>query len=241
MKIVLFLLFSLFSVSTSFSQIINNNPVTDLQMKNAIHLYNHFTDGNAAIFNGPQYIFYIFKMEGNPYFVTGSYTNGWVGYNGHVYNPVSIFYDIERNQLVLLNADSLSNIVMHNEFIDSFHLSGHTFISLKEDHKQNLYNTGFYDLLYNGHIQLLVRRIKTVQDKIEGLELIRVFYTKDRFYIHKGGIYYLVSNKKDVFRLLPDKKHEIKKMMRKKHLKLRGNTFESSLEEVTAFYDQLIR
>jgi hypothetical protein len=239
MKIVLFLLFGLFSIPSSFSQSINNNPVTDFQVKNAIHLYNHFTDGNAPIFNGPQYIYYIFKMEGSPYFVTGNYSKGWVEYNRQVYNPVSIFYDIERNQLVLLNADSLSNIVMHNEFIDSFHLSGHTFISLKEDFKQNLYNTGFYDLLYNGHVQLLARRIKAVEDKIVGSELIRIFYTRDHFYIHKAGIYYLVSNKKDVFRLLADKKHEIKKMMRKKHLKLRGKTFESSLEEVTAFYDQI--
>lgn len=240
MKIVLFLLFGLFSLPSSFSQSIKNNLETDSQLKNAIHLYTHFTDGNAPIFNGPQYIYYIFKMEGDPYFVTGSYSKGWVGYNGHVYNPVSIFYDIERNQLVLLNSDSLSNIIMHNEFIDSFYLLGHTFISLKEDHKQNLYNTGFYDLLYNGRVQLLARRIKNKQIKINDLTVIRVFYSADRFYIHRDGIYYLVSNKKDVFRLMADKKNDIKKMMRRKHIKLRRKTFESSLVEVAAFYDQLI-
>lgn len=239
MKIVLFLLFGFFSMSSSFSQSIDMNSASDLQVKNATNLYTHFTDGNAPIFNGPQYIYYIFKMEGDPYFVTGSYSKGWVGYKGHLYNPVSIFYDIERNQLVLLNADSLSNIIMHNEFIDSFYLLGHTFISLKEDHKQNLYNTGFYDLLYNGHVQFLARRVKVVMDKIVGVVLTRVFYLRDRFYIHKDGIYYLLSNKKDVFRLFADKKHDIKKMMRKKHLNLRGKTFESSLEEVTAFYDQI--
>ncbi len=128
---------------------------------------------------------------------------------------------------------------MRNEFIDSFHLLGHTFISLKEDHKQNLYNSGFYDLLYNGHVQLVVSRIKTAQDNIESLTVVRVFSPKDRFYIHKDGLYYLVSNQKDVFRLFADKKRDIKKMMRKKHFKLRRQTFESSLIKVTAFYDQL--
>lgn len=240
MKIVLFFLFSLFFLQSSFSQGMENNSLTDLQVKNAIHLYNQFTDGNAPIYNGPQYIYYNFKMEGNPYFISGDYSKGWVGYNGRVYEPVSMFYDIARNQLVILNADGITNIEMHNEFVDSFHLWGHTFISLKEDQKQNLYNTGFYDLLYNGNIQLLARRIKTFQDNIQNLVVVRVFYNGDRFYIHKDGIYYLVSNKKDVFRLFADKIHDIKKMMRKKHLKLRHNTFESSLEKVTAFYDQLI-
>lgn len=240
MKIVLLFLCACFSFASSFSQDVKQDSITDLQIKNAIHLYNHFTDGNAPIFNGPQYIYYNFKMEGDPYFITGQFSEGWVGYAGHIYNPVSIFYDIVRNKLVLLNADSLTNIEMLNELIDSFHLLGHTFISLKEDHKQNLYNTGFYDLLYNGHVQLLARRIKTIQDKINGLTLIRVFYTGDRFYIHKNETYYLVSNKKDVFRLLADKKHDIKKMMRKKHLRLGRKTFESSLVKVIAFYDQLI-
>ena len=239
MKTVLLFIGGFFSLATSLSQSVKKDSISDLQIKNAIHLYDIYTDGNAPIFNGPQYIYYVFKMEGDPYFIKGVYSKGWIGYSGRVYSPVSMFYDIVRNQLVVLNADSLANIVMLNQFVDSFYLSGHTFISLKEDRKQNFFNTGFYDLIYNGHVQLLARRIKNVQDKIENLTLTTVFYSNDLFYIHKGGIYYLVSNKKDVFRLLGDKKHEIKKMMRKNHFKLNRKTFESSLIKVTAFYDQL--
>lgn len=240
MKNVLLFLCSFFSLASSFSQNVKKDSISDLQIKNAIHLYDVYTDGNAPIFNGPEYIYYIFKMEGDPYFIQGAFSKGWIGYSGRVYNPVSMFYDIQRDQLVVLNADSLTNIVMLNEFVDSFYLSGHTFISLKEDRKQNLFNTGFYDLLYNGHVQLLARRIKTMEDKIESMTVIRVFSVGDRFYIHKDGLYYLVTNKKDVFRLLADKKHDIKKMMRKNHIKLNRKTFESSLVKVTAFYDQLI-
>ncbi|MEO8721048.1 MAG: hypothetical protein ABI297_06455 [Ginsengibacter sp.] len=238
MKITLFFLVCFFSGGSCFSQNLKTDSITDLQ-KNVIHLYNDFTNGNAPIFNGPQYIYYNFKMEGDPYFITGSYSKGWIGYSGRVYDPVSIFYDIVRNKLVLKNADSSTNIEMFNEFIDSFHLLGHTFISLKEDHKQNLYNTGFYDLLYNGNVQLLARRIKDIKEKMIPPESIRFFYPRDRFYIQKDGIYYLVTNKKDVFRLLSNKKHEIKKMMRKNNINLNQKTFESSLLKVTAFYDQL--
>jgi len=239
-KTIFLFLCGFLPLASSFSQNVKKDSISDLQIKNAIHLYDVYTDGNAPIFNGPEYIYYLFKMEGDPYFIKGAFSKGWIGYRGRVYNPVSMFYDIQRDQLVILNADSLSNIVMLNQFVDSFYLSGHTFISLKEDHKQNLFTTGFYDLLYNGHIQLLARRIKTMEDKIESSTIIRVFNTGDRFYIHKDGLYYRVTGKKDVFRLFADKKHDIKKMMRKNHIKLNRKTFESSLVKVTAFYDQLI-
>ncbi len=69
---------------------------------------------------------------------------------------------------------------MHNEFIDSFSLYGHKFIALKEDHKQNLYNTGFYDLLYKGrNVQFLERRLKVLNPRIVGNMLITTFLIQE--------------------------------------------------------------
>lgn len=240
MKIVLLSLFSLFSFQYSFSQSTKNNSVTDLQVKNAVGLYNNFTDGNAPIYSGADYLYYNFKMDGDPFFLTGRYTIGSVGYQGRVYDSISIVYDIQRNQLVLLAPDSLSNIVLNNPLVDSFYLLGHTFISLNEDHKKNLYNSGFYDFLYSGHVKLLAWRVKTMRDVINNMTLTRVFSSEDRYYIYKDGLYYLVSNKKDVLRLFSDKEHDIKRMLHREHLKLKRKTFEVSLVKVTAFYDQLI-
>ena len=240
MKIILLTLLGLFTQTLTFSQGSKDPSLTDVQVKNTVELYNHFTGRNAPIFNGTDYLYYNFKMEGDPYFLTGQYTTGDLGYEGRIYNSVSLFYDIQRNQLVILNADSVSNIVLNNPLVDSFYLQGHTFISLNEDHKKNLYNTGFYDLLYNGHIQLLARRVKTMRDVIEDLSITRVFSSEDRYYIYKDGLYYLVSNQKDVFRLFPDKKHEINRMLHREHLKLRKKTFEEALVKVTALYDQSI-
>jgi hypothetical protein len=239
MKIFLLFLSCFFSLASSFSQSVQRDSITNLQIKNAIDLYNHFTDGQAPIFNGPEYIYYNFKMEGDPYFEKAGYSKGWVGYKGRVYTPVSLFFDIHRNQLVILNADSTAEIVMQNENVDSFNLHGHTFISLRENQHENLYNTAFYDRLYNGHTQLLARRFKTMDQKITSDFLIRVFQQKNRLYIHKDGLYYLVSNKKDVFKLFADKKSALKKQMHKAHIKFRRKNFEAALVQAIAFYDQL--
>ena len=116
----------------------------------------------------------------------------------------------------------------------------HIFIHLKEDHHQNLYTEGFYDLLDNGHVQLWARRTKTISENLDYNTVIRIFSSKDHFYIHKNGLYYLVTNKKDVFRLLNDNRHDLRKAMRQQHLKFRRKNFESALVKAIAIYNQLI-
>jgi hypothetical protein len=239
MKILLFLISTFFFLNPSFSQSVKQDSISDVQLQNAIDLYDNFSAENAPVYNGIEYIYYNFKMEGDPYFITGNFSKGWVNYSGRKYDSLSVMYDVARNLLVILSNDKKSTIVLQNEFVDSFSLLGHTFINLREDHKQNLYNTGFYDMLYNGKVQFVARRIKAMNMKIEGMVVVRPFYIKDRFYVHKDGLYYLVNSKKDVYHLFDDKMHDMKKLMRKQHLKFRRKNFEQTMIKVTALYDQL--
>jgi hypothetical protein len=239
MKILLVFISTLFFISHSFSQNEKKDSISDVQIKNAVDLYTQFTGPEKPVYNGTQYIYYTFKMEGDPYFISGDYSEGWVGYKGRKYDSLFVMYDVNRNKVVIYGPDHSSTIVLGNDFIDSFNLWGHTFIKLYEDHKENLYNTGFYDLLYNGNIQFLAKRIKTRDNKIQGNLVVYIFYSKDRYYIHKDGLYYLVSNKKDVYHLFKNNLHDLKKMMRKNHLKFRRKNFEETMKKVSAFYDLL--
>ncbi len=239
MKVFLFLVSTLFFLKPSFSQSISKDSVSR-EVKNAIDIYNRYNADNVPVYNGQQYLYYTFKMRGNPYFETGDFSNGWVTYDGRKYDSLLLIYDVERNDVVVLGPSKIYGIIMLNQFIDSFSLQGHKFISLQEDHRQNLYNTGFYDLLYKGsNVQLLERHTKDKVPTIEDFNVIIVFNTRNHFYIHKDGLYYLVSNKKDVFHVFADKERELKKMMRRNHLKLKKRNFETAVLKVTQFYDQL--
>ena len=239
MKILLFLIASFLGANFSYSQTSQKDSLSDLQIKDAIDVYNHFSADNAPVYNGSAYIYFTYKMEGDPYFLTGNFTDGWVNYSGRKYDSVLLMFDLARNQLVILAPDKISSIILENDLIDSFSLHGHHFIKLLQDYKQNLNNSGFYDLLYNGRIQLLAKRAKIIDEQIKDNALIRIFSPKDRFYVHKDSLYYLVSNKKDVLHLFKDKAHDIKKYMRKHHLKFRRKNFEEPIVKVTEFYDQL--
>jgi len=239
MKFFVILIPCVLSLSVSFSQSVKADSVINIQVKNALNIYNKYTGANAQIYNGDEYLYYYFKMEGNPFFITTELSKGWVGYAGRLYESLSLGYDIQRNQVTIASADNFARIVLNNELVDSFYFSGHTFIRLKEDYTQNLNNTGFYDLLHNGHTQLLARRTKVMDETIKDNTIIRVFTEKDHFFIHKNGLYYLVSNKKEVFRLFADKQQQVKKMLRHEHIKINRKNFETGLQKAVEFYDQL--
>jgi hypothetical protein len=238
--LVLFILVLLFSVS-SFSQGLQVDSLVNQQEENVIRLYNNYTDGNAPIYNGTAYLSYSYLLDGNPFFNSEDSSYGWISYLGIKYELPNIQYDITRDQVIILYPDIVSKVVLHNEFIDSFYLGFHTFIRLMEDHQLNLVNTGFYDLLYKGKVCLWARRIKTMEDIIKSNATGYVFYSKDRFYIFKNGLYYLVENKNDVFRLMSDRQHDLKTKMRQEHLKFHRKNFETTLIKVTSLYDQLTR
>jgi hypothetical protein len=239
MKILLFLISAFFFTNLSFAQNAQKDSLSDIQLRNAIEIYNHFSLENAPVYNGQQYIYFTYKMEGDPYFISGNFSQGWVNYSGRRYDSLPLIYDLARNQLVVLAPDKKSPIVLENDFIDSFSLLEHQFIKLQQDYKQNMNNSGFYDLLYNGRIQLLAKRAKTIDEQIKDNSVVRIFTPKDRFYVHKDSLYYMVSNKKDVLNLFKDKAHDIKKYMRKHHLKFKRKKFEEPMVKVTQFYDQL--
>ncbi len=242
MKSILTVLFCLFFFSsTTLAQGISGDTSSiNNQVKQSITLYDRFRGAEANIYNGREYVPYSFKKKGSPFFESDTLTNGWISYEGKVYQSIPMQYDVARNQVIILNYDERSKIFLQNNVIDSFHFLDHTFINLKENPEQKLNNPGFYDLLYTGHAQLLATRKRSFKETIQDNEIIRVFYTLDRFYIYKNDKYYAVYNKNDVFRLFNDKKHEIKIRMRQQNIKFGRENFEQALKMATVIYDQLM-
>lgn len=231
-------LFIIFVLPVFSQGLRNDSTLAERQVANSLLVYDNYIGPQAGIYNGAEYIPYIFKREGIPFFISDSMATGWVGYEGRIYQPMIIQYDIVRNMLLILAQDRRSKIVLHNELVDSFYLLNHIFKKLQASSVQNLSTTGFYDLLYaGGRLKVYANRKKVFKDVID-LDLVRVFHQEDRYYIFKDDKYYLVNNKKDVYRLLNDKRSEIKSGMRRQKIKFRKNNFEEALMVAAKIYDQ---
>jgi hypothetical protein len=231
-----FLLFcSSFLCTFSFCQS-NNDTSSNAEINKSLELYDQYMGPQANIYNGGEYVPLLFKKEGTPFFDSDTLRRGWVSYENYIYRPIPIQYDVSKDQLIILNFDEKSKIFLQNNRVDSFHFGNHTFIRLKENPKQNLSNSGFYEISFDGNIQVLASRKKNIKETIQANEVVRIFNTTDRFYIKKNEKYYEVKNENDVFRVIGNRRNEIKRALRQQKIKFRNN-FEEALITAAKIYD----
>lgn len=211
----------------------------DSSFSKAVALYNQFTDGNARIYNGREYLPYIFHSETNPFFNNPAFKTGTVYYEGRAYRNIALQYDISRDEIVIIGPHEFSHIVLQNDKVDSFKFQHHTFIKIIQDAAlyKNL-ESGFYDVVYDGHLRILVRRRKDLQSNPGEKEITYTFYNKNHFFLLKDGHYNNIKSRKDLLKVFTDRKHSIKKYWRKNKIKYHKDP-ENAIVKATIYYDHL--
>ena len=229
----------LFLCEATFCQQGINQNIAEAK-NNTLQLYEAYTGPQAAIYNGPEYIPFLFKREGTTFYDSDTLTAGWISYDHHLYSEIPIQYDVTREQVVILNFDKRSRLFLENSLIDSFYYSGHTFINLSQNTDQGLNTTGFYEIAVRGEISVFVLRKKTFKETIKDNQVVRVFNNNDRIFLKKRDKYFEVKNKDDVFRVIGDKRNEVKSEMRRLQIKMRRKNFEEAVLAAVKIYDQLM-
>lgn len=236
MKLKLLSVLFIFGTLSAHAQGVTNDQTVQQQVQKATEFYYNTLGPQADIYFGREYTPYLFKMEGTPFFMVNELQDGWVSYKGHVYKGLRLQFDLNRNQIVILNKFNSTRTFLENKYLDSFYLGNSLFVKLEEDRKLNLYSSGFYEIMYRGAANLLVLRNKQMREVIKDNTLIRVFDSKDAYFIFKSGKYYAVENRSDVIRVLGDK---VEKTMREQDVRFRRDNFEFALFTAVQVYDQL--
>lgn len=230
---------SLFFCTNSFGQQSFNAHTTEAENK-TLQVYDAYTGPQAALYNGPEYVPFLFKREGTTFYDSDTLTTGWISYDHYLYREIPIQYDVTREQVIVLNFDKRSRLFLENSRIDSFYYGGHTFINLAQNTEQNLAASGFYERAVSGEISVFVLRRKTIKETIKESQVVRVFNNADRIFLKKHDKYFEVKNKDDVFRVIGDKRNEVKSEMRRLQIKIRRKNFEEAVLVAVKIYDQLM-
>lgn len=210
-----------------------------LQVKNAIAAYNRFTDGNAPLYNGGAYLRYNLPAKGDPFFASDQWRSGDVFYEDMLYRDIPLRYDIVSDQLIVLSPGNGAPIVLHNEKVTYFNLTGHTFVYLRKDSpEEGDMPPGYYDVLHGEPVRVLVKRSKYLHETVSVSGIERSFLSKDRFYLQKGDRYYPVRTKRSVLEVLGDQKKAVRKYLRKNKIRFYKNP-EDAIIRMVACYDQL--
>lgn len=233
----LFIVLYLLAISnTVFSQSINNDPLKQVT-ENTITAYQKAIGAQSRLYRGLGFEFYDVLSKSNPYFKDSlAFTNGDVNYDGAVYKNIPLLYDLYKQLLITYLYDGTSKISLFNDYVTEFDVRGHHFINYKPDSVNKKMDAGFYDEIYSGKHQLLVRREKSRQE--ESLTLKTIFPSSTDYYIKMGDKYIAVNSKGKLLDVLKDKKKELKKYISSANLDFSENK-ESAILKAVAYYDQI--
>lgn len=203
-------------------------------------LYQESLDTESHLFNGSEYIdpdkYY---LAGNSFFSSNQETEESIYYDGTLYRQVPLRYDIMSDVVVMQHPVSTIFFKLVSEKIKYFTLANHTFIRVEADSLGNSpIRTGFYDLLADGQLQVLVKRFKTAQEKPQSTGMAGQFDEHARYFIKKDLVYHQVKSKNSVLSLFPEHKKELQKFVRSNKLNFRKGR-ELSIIKLVQFYESL--
>jgi len=211
-----------------------------LIVSNAASVYFNSLNEQSGIYRGVEYTGFPYKLNnGHQYFETQFPVKGSVYYDGILYNDIPMWYDLVKNQIIVQYIDEFSEIKLHNELVDYFSIYDHHFVHLGRDKiGNNVLSDGFYDLVYVGRTQVLVKRSKETLKEVSTGFALTILKQKNEFYLIKEGVYLPVKTQSSVLNALGSKQKEIQEFLRKSNVKFRKDP-ENAIVRMVRYHDLL--
>ncbi len=194
----------------------------------AIEVHHRYMGEESRLYNGLEHYGYLPFASGHPYFMVDSMQNGSVRYENAWYRNVPLLYDIVRDELVTANPTG-NLLCLSSVKVNEFYLPGHHFVNVSGI---------YYDLLAPGKITLEARRIKTVEEAIESLQVIRNIHADDRYNVVVKGERHSIGTLHALLAFMKDSKREVNQDLRRKKIKYRKE-HERALVEAVTYYNQI--
>ena len=198
----------------------------------------------SRLYNGHEYQPYDPRIKNNALFPYDAKTwaIGEVTYDDVTYRNVPMIYDVYKDAVVVQLYNHFSMFTLLSERVHDFSFSGHRFIRIDAnqitDNKAEL-TTGFYDQLYAGKLEVLAKRIKTIQNSSNAIAAPETFFMQTNdYYLKKGSRYYSIGSKGSILKLLKDKKSEIQRYLKQNNISYRDDP-EDAMAKIASYYDQI--
>lgn len=206
----------------------------------AVSAYEQRLNGQSHAYEGHQYIGHDPRLKIHPYFRTDSLQRGTVQLNGVRYRDLQLLYDVVRDQLVIQPPESGYRLALPMEKIGNFSMGNSQFTWINGDSLAGV-RTGFYEVIYNGRVNALVKRVKTIEEDLYDGRYKGTYRVKDRFIVQKQQAFFEVKTKRSFLKLFPDQARELRRFIRKNRLRFNTEEREQAIAQATQRYDELTR
>jgi hypothetical protein len=234
MRTGLLLFIALILIQWAQAQIVLPDTTFNKNYIAARRLYDSARNQQAAIYNGVQHMGYGNLEKGTAYFLTPDWSNGNVIYDGMFYRNIPLHYDILADELIVESPNGFG-IILFSPRVKYFTIEGHRFINVADP--QVTLSPGFYDVLLQGAMTILVRRHKRINETITGTESEREYIEADDYYLMMDGRFHSIRNEEDIMQYTGNMKKEIKKILKKNHVHFKKE-MEQAIKLVAGTYNQ---
>jgi hypothetical protein len=237
----IFLFLSSLPSAQAQQELLSKTQLADSSLAKAFKTYDLAIARNSFLFTGRNYNNKYKSIQGHQFFIEDYWEEGDICYKGQQFDSVYLLYEI-FSDVVLVESftmkGSMAPLKLHAPDVSRFNLFGHTFVRLESDSTGGIVS-GFYDLLFDGDsVTLYAKREKEIVKSNDISTVAETFIQKDKYFIMKGGKYHQVRKKGSFFKVLGDRKKELKRFARTNMLTFSQNR-ERSLIAMTKYYDSL--
>lgn len=196
--------------------------------------------GKQILYNGRVWRNLYQHIDGTQFLLSANFLHGSVTINGMTFNSPELMLKLDLiNDVLLLLTNRGSTLQLNKQMVDRFALNYDSrqlqFRNLEADSLNEL--SGYVNVIHDGKTALYVKYKKEIRLRDAPGDR-DTFIQTHRIYLLKDGIAHQVKNRKNLVRLLKDRKAEVKDFMRTNRLRFSRNN-PASFTPVLEFYDNL--
>ncbi len=234
-SLLLFALLALWlTPSTNAQASLSDSSARSQNATEVIDYYIEHIKGQSELFNGPRYELMAQANKGSYYFGDHAYfTPATVYFNSTWYKNLPILYDIYHDQMITYTGENF--MVLDHTKTREVKLLDHHFKYLDQPGLA----PGYYDVLYDGKSQVLVKMTKVINEEIVSQQAVEtIVVDKDQLYLKKGNAFIPVESKSSIFTIFSDRKKEIKQYLHDQKLNFDQDRT-ATFVLIAGYYDQL--
>lgn len=197
---------------------------------------------SLPIYRGSIYTEYHRGVRGHPFWLIDDWEYGRLKYDGQWYPNVYLRYDLMRDIVLLQGYDEngyLVSLQINQLKTQAFEIKDQTFVHEQSGVVAEKLGKGFYELHYDGHVRVLLKRKKSMQQQVSHNRIDLEFQERTRLYIEKEENVYPIKSRGRIIALLDDDGRNLRNHLRAKGLKS-GPDILGTACEAAAFHDRII-
>ncbi len=200
-----------------------------------LQLYQNQLPFFQELISGGEYVDFIGAVDGEPFYKSRNFDYGQLRINSIDYEGVPLLYDSYRDYLVTFHPIYKQKILLKAEKVDEFVLfEKDKFKFFPGNESFSRHNNGFYQVLHDGEIKVLVKRYKTLKETKDLRESLDQLIEKEEYFLWFEEQFEKVDKKNSAIKLLGLDRKEVKQQLNWSSYEIRQNPggYFTSLVEV---------